>query len=84
MSVTRPTLIFPLKLPSLPTSLLLASAAVGFVVLATLAALTVLPLLVLLGGALLWIVSTLLLAWAGIEALAACERWMERNPRFQR
>jgi hypothetical protein len=82
--VTRPTLIFPLKLPSLPTSLLLASAAVGFVVLATLAALTVLPLLVLLGGALLWIVSTLLLAWAGIEALAACERWMERNPRFQR
>ena len=84
MSVTRPTLLFPLKLPSLPTSLLLASAAVGFVVLATLAALTVLPLLVLLGGALLWIVSTLLLAWAGIEALAACERWMERNPRFQR
>lgn len=82
--MTRPTLIFPLKLPSLPTSLLLASAAVGFVVLATLAALTVLPLLVLLGGALLWIVSTLLLAWAGIEALAACERWMERNPRFQR
>ena len=82
--MTRPTLIFPLKLPSLPTSLLLASAAVGFVVLATLAALTVLPLLVLLGGALLWIVSTLLLAWAGIEALAACERWMERNPRFRR
>lgn len=82
--MTRPTLIFPLKLTSLPTSLLLASAAVGFVVLATLAALTVLPLLVLLGGALLWIVSTLLLAWAGIEALAACERWMERNPRFQR
>ena len=82
--MTRPTLIFPLKLPSLPTSLLLASAAVGFVVLATLAALTVLPLLVLLGGALLWIVSTPLLAWAGIEALAACERWMERNPRFQR
>lgn len=82
--MSRPILFSPLALPSLPASLLLASAAVGCIVLASLAALTLIPLLVLLGGIALWIVATLLLGWAGIEALAACERWMERNPRFQR
>lgn len=82
--MSRPTLFSPLALPSLPASLLLASAAVGFIVLTSLAALTLIPLLVLLGGIALWIVATLLLGWAGIEALAACERWMERHPRFQR
>ncbi|MFN9645414.1 MAG: hypothetical protein ACK6BG_09935 [Cyanobacteriota bacterium] len=45
---------------------------------------TLIPLLVLLGGFVLWIAATLLLGWAGIEALAACERWMEGDPRFQR
>jgi hypothetical protein len=82
--MNRPTLISPLALPPLPASLLLVSAAIGCIVLGSLAALTLIPLLVLLGGAVLWMVSTLLLGWAGIEALAACERWMERNPRFQR
>lgn len=82
--MSRPILFSPLALPSLPASLLLASAAVGCIVLASLAALTLIPLLVLLGGIALWIVATLLLGWAGIEALASCERWMERNPRFQR
>ena len=51
---------------------------VGFVVIA------LIPLLVVLGGATLWIVSTLLICWAGIEALAACERWIEGDSRFQR
>jgi len=82
--VSRPTLFAPLALPSLPASLLLASAAIGCIVLTSLAALTLIPLLVLLGGLVLWIVASLLLGWAGIEALAACERWMERHPRFQR
>ena len=26
----------------------------------------------------------LLIGWSAIEALAACERWMEHEPRFQR
>ncbi len=82
--MSRPTLFAPLALPSLPASLLLASAAIGCIVLTSLAALTLIPLLVLLGGLVLWIVASLLLGWAGIEALAACERWMERHPRFQR
>jgi len=72
-----------LALPPLPTSLLLASAAVGSLVLASLAALTLIPLLVLLGGFVVWILASLLLVWSGIEALAACERWMERQSRFQ-
>ena len=41
-------------------------------------------LLVLVGGFAVWILASLLLGWAGIEALAACERWMERQSRFQR
>ncbi|MFN9621767.1 MAG: glypican [Cyanobacteriota bacterium] len=82
--MSRPRLWAPLALPPLPTSLLLVSAAVGLLVLSAFAALTLIPLVVLLGGVILWVVVTLLLGWAGIEALAACERWMERHPRFQR
>jgi hypothetical protein len=73
-----------LALPPLPASLLLASAAIGSLVLSALAALTLIPLLVLLGGLVAWILATVLLGWAGIEALAALERWMERQSRFQR
>ncbi len=82
--MSRPTLFAPLALPPFAASLLLLSSAVGIVVISALAALTLIPLLVLLGGFVLWIMVTLLLGWAGIEALAACERWMERHPRFQR
>lgn len=45
---------------------------------------SVLPLVVLLGGLAVWIVAMLLIGWSAIEALAACERWMEHEPRFQR
>ncbi len=82
--MSRPTLLVPLAIPPLPASLLLVSAAVGSIVLGVFAAFTLIPLLLVLGGVVLWIVVTLLLGWAGIEALAACERWMERDPRFQR
>ncbi len=80
----RPRAFAPLALPPLPTSLLLVSAAFGFLLLAGLAALTLIPLLVLVGGLVVWILASLLIGWAGIEALAACERWMERQSRFQR
>jgi hypothetical protein len=49
-----------------------------------LAVFTLIPVLLLLGSIVFWMVSTLLIGWAGIEMLAACERWIERNPRFQR
>ncbi len=70
--------------PSGLATCLLLSAAVGFPVLMGLAVFTLIPLLFLLGSIVFWIVSTLLIGWAGIEVLAACERWIERNPRFQR
>jgi hypothetical protein len=73
-----------LTVPSLPASLLLVSAAVGFLLLVSLTVLTVIPLVVILGGIAVGIVGTLLLAWATIEVLAAFERWMERDPRFLR
>jgi hypothetical protein len=84
MTPSRPLAFVPLALPPLPTSLLLVSAAFGSLVLAGLAALTLIPLLVMVGGLIVWILATLLLGWAGIEALAACERWMEHQSRFQR
>jgi hypothetical protein len=46
--------------------------------------LTLLPLALLVGMIAGWVLVSLLLGWAGIEALAALERWMERDTRFQR
>lgn len=75
---------WPLSIRPLPASLLLLSAAIGFLVIVPLAVLTLVPLVVLLGGMAVWLLASLLLGWAGIEAMAALERWMERDPRFQR
>ncbi len=80
----RPSPPWPLAIRSLPASLLRLSAAVGVVVLCAVAVFTLVPLVIILGGLAVWIIAALLLGWAGIEALAACERWMERAPRFQR
>jgi hypothetical protein len=73
-----------LRIRPLPASLLLVSAAIGATVLVSLMMLTLVPLVLLVGGLVLWMVVSLLLGWAGIEVLAACERWMERDPRFLR
>lgn len=75
---------WPLTIRPLHASLLLLSSAIGLVALVGLALLTVIPLVGLLVGVAVGIVASLLIGWAGIEALAACERWMERDPRFQR
>lgn len=71
-------------LPSGLATCLLLSAAIGFPVLMGFAVVALIPLLLLLGSIVFWIGSTVLIGWAGIEVLAACERWIERNPRFQR
>ena len=31
-----------------------------------------------------WLMALALLSWAGIEGMAALERWFENDPRFQR
>jgi hypothetical protein len=82
--MTRSPLLRITAIPSLPASLLLVSASIGFIVLAGVAVLALVPIVFVLGGLLVWLVSTSLIGWAGIEALAACERWMEDHPRFQR
>lgn len=56
----------------------------GAALLVGLGLLTLLPLALLLGMIAGWVLVSLLLGWAGIEALAALERWMERDTRFQR
>lgn len=75
---------WPLTLRPLHASLLLACAAIGLVGLVSLALVTLLPLVVIVSALAVGLVAALLMGWAGIEALAACERWMERDPRFQR
>jgi hypothetical protein len=57
---------------------------VGAFVLVSVSVLLLAP--VLIGGVVVvaWLVATLLLAWLGIEAMAALERWMENDSRFQR
>ena len=73
-----------LRLTPLQLSLVLVCSAVGGLVVFALVALTVVPLLVGLALLVFWVVAALLFAWAGIEALAALERWMESSRRFQR
>jgi hypothetical protein len=82
--VIRSSPSWPLTIRPLHASLLLLSSAIGLVALVGVALLTVIPLVGLLVGVAVGIVASLLIGWAGIEALAACERWMERDPRFQR
>lgn len=73
-----------LRIPPLPASLALVCMAVGAVVVIGLTTLALVPLLVGLGLLVAWLVSALLLGWAGLEGLAAIERWIENDPRFQR
>ena len=73
-----------LSLRPLPASVLLLAAGVGSIVLIGLLSLALVP--VLLGAGLLFcfLVGTALFGWAVIEGLAALERWIESDPRFQR
>lgn len=72
------------RVPPLAASLALVSMGLGAALLVGLGLLTLLPLALLLGMIAGWVLVSLLLGWAGIEALAALERWMERDTRFQR
>lgn len=74
----------PIKIAPLPASLLLIATALGSIVLIGIAVITIVPLVVVVGGLSVVLVATLLLGWAGIEAMAAFERWMDNDPRFKR
>jgi len=68
----------------LPASLLLLATGVGSLVLITMATLALVPVLVSVGLVAALVLAALFCGWAGIEGLAALERWMESDPRFKR
>jgi len=57
---------------------------VGALVITLAVALALVPLVVGVCALVVWLVLALILGWAGIELLAALERWLENDPRFQR
>lgn len=71
-------------MPPLAASLVLLCAAVGSLVLAGVAAVALIPVVFSLAVVVGWVAALLLLGWAGIEGLAALERWFENDPRFHR
>ena len=74
---------WPLRIGPLFASLLVITTAIGAIVL-TVIAVTLVPLMMIVGGIAVALMATVLLGWAGIEALAAVERWMDKDPRFLR
>lgn len=64
-------------------SLALLSAAVGAPIVLGVALLVLLPLAFSVGVLMIWLVAALLIGWAGIEGLAALERWIENDRRFR-
>ncbi len=75
---------WPLRIGPLFASLLVIATAIGAIVLTVIAVLTLVPLMMIVGGIAVALMATVLLGWAGIEALAAVERWMDKDPRFLR
>lgn len=72
------------SIPPLSASLLLVATGVGCLVLVSMATLALVPVLVTLGFLAALVLAALFCGWAGIEGLAALERWMESDPRFKR
>lgn len=64
--------------------LTLACTAIGALVVAGVVVVTLAPVVLGLAALVLWLAISLVLAWLGIEAMAALERWLENDPRFQR
>jgi hypothetical protein len=57
---------------------------VGALVITLAVSLAFVPLVLGVGAFVVWLALALILGWAGIELLAALERWLENDPRFQR
>jgi hypothetical protein len=73
-----------LRLPPLQASLALTCMAIGAAVLIAITTMALVPIVIGLGLVAAWLVMAVLLGWAGIEGLAALERWFENDPRFHR
>lgn len=70
------------SLRSVPGAITVACTAIGAAVLVGFTVLLLTPVVIGLGVVIAWVLASLLLAWLGIEALAALERWLENDSRF--
>ncbi len=77
--LTSPPQIRPLR-----AGVLAVCTVVGALVITLAVSLALIPLVVGVGALVVWLALTLILGWAGIELMAALERWFETDPRFQR
>jgi NhaP-type Na+/H+ and K+/H+ antiporter len=57
---------------------------VGALVITLAVSLALIPFVVGVGALVIWLALAIILGWAGIELMAALERWFENDPRFQR
>jgi hypothetical protein len=71
-------------LRTVPGVLTLACTAIGAAMLLGITVVVLTPVVIGLGVVIAWLVASLLLAWIGIEAMAALERWLENDARFLR
>lgn len=67
----------------LPASLVLLCSGIGALVLISVVTFALVPLMLGLGVVVALVVAALFFAWAGLEGMAALERWMENDPRFR-
>lgn len=74
---------FSLSVRPLPASLALVCGGVGAFVLIVFATITLIPVLFTAGLLLAILAGALIFVWAGIEGLAALERWIESDSRFK-
>jgi len=74
----------PPQIRPLRNGALAVCTAVGALVITLAVLLALIPLAVSVGAFLVWLAVALILGWVGIELLAALERWLENDPRFQR
>jgi hypothetical protein len=72
------------RLRPLPASLVLVGMALAAAVLLGVASVMLVPIIFAMALFATWLVASLFLGWAGIEALAAFERWIENGARFLR
>jgi hypothetical protein len=74
----------PGRIRPLVATMALVCTAVGAIVVIGFTTMALVPVLLAVGVVGAWLLALILLGWAGIEGLAALERWFENDSRFQR
>jgi hypothetical protein len=82
--IVRSGLDRPGRISPLVATMALVCTAVGAIVVIGFTTMALVPVLLAVGVVGAWLLALILLGWAGIEGLAALERWFENDSRFQR